>query len=49
VGEGVAADRIEAAVSEVIREGKSVTRDLNPRTPVGTKEMGEAIVAKLVV
>jgi isocitrate dehydrogenase (NAD+) len=48
LGEDVAADRIEAAAGEVIREGKSVTRDLNPRTQAGTKEMGEAIVARLI-
>jgi isocitrate dehydrogenase (NAD+) len=47
LGEKSAADRIETAVAEVLREGKAVTRDLNPTAPVGTKEMGEAIVAKL--
>ncbi len=45
--ESVAADRIEAAVAAVIREGNVVTRDLNPRSPAGTREMGEAIVKKL--
>ncbi len=45
--ESAAADRIEAAVAAVIKEGKAVTRDLNPRLPVGTKEMGEAIVEQL--
>jgi len=47
LGEQDAAHRIERAVAEVIREGKFVTRDLNPTNPVGTKEMGEAIVAKM--
>jgi isocitrate dehydrogenase (NAD+) len=47
LNEDAAADRIEKAVEDVIREGKSVTRDLNPATPVGTREMGEAIIAKL--
>ncbi len=47
LGEEGAADRIETAVQEVIKEGKSVTKDLNPTAPVGTKEMGEAIVARL--
>ncbi len=42
-----AADNIERALSDVIREGKSVTRDLNPDNPVGTKEMGEAIIKKM--
>jgi isocitrate dehydrogenase (NAD+) len=47
LNEDQAADRIEAAVASVIREGKAVTRDLNPQHPVGTKEMGNAIVEKL--
>jgi isocitrate dehydrogenase (NAD+) len=47
LNEDAAADRIEKAVEEVLKEGKSVTRDLNPANPVGTREMGEAIIAKL--
>jgi isocitrate dehydrogenase (NAD+) len=47
LGEDEAANRIEKAVEEVIREGKFVTKDLNPTAPVGTTEMGEAIVRKL--
>ena len=47
IGEHTAAARIEHAVSEVIREGKSVTRDLNPSSPVGTMEMGDAIMRML--
>ncbi len=47
IKEEEAASRIEKAVADVIREGKNVTRDLNPASPVGTKEMGQAIVAKL--
>jgi isocitrate dehydrogenase (NAD+) len=47
LNENDAADRIERAVSEVIKEGKSVTRDLNPTSPVGTVEMGEAIMQRL--
>jgi len=47
LGEESAADRIQTAVADVLREGKAVTRDLNPTTPVGTKEMGEAIIARL--
>jgi isocitrate dehydrogenase (NAD+) len=42
-----AADRIENAVREVVRERKKVTRDLNPDAPVGTIEMGEEIVRKI--
>lgn len=47
LGESRAADSIERAVADVIREGKSVTRDLNAAAPVGTTEMGEAIIQKL--
>ena len=45
--ENDAAGRIEHAVAEVLREGKSVTRDLNPSHPVGTIEMTDAIIRKL--
>ncbi len=45
--EDAAADRIESAVASVIREGRSVTRDLNPGSPVGTREMGDAIIARM--
>ncbi len=47
--EGDAADRIERAVAEVLKEGKAVTADLNRAKPVGTKEMGDAIIGKLRV
>jgi isocitrate dehydrogenase (NAD+) len=49
LGEKDAARRVESAVAAVIREGKRVTYDLAPRgvTPVGTKEMGEAIIKRL--
>lgn len=51
LGENGAADRLEKAVAEVIREGKNVTYDMkadrNDPTAVGTKEMGEAIIRKL--
>jgi len=48
-----AADRLEKAVADVIREGKHVTYDLkddrNDPTAVGTREMGDAIIKKLAV
>jgi isocitrate dehydrogenase (NAD+) len=51
LGETDAADRLEKAVGAVIAEGKSVTYDLKPHrddpTAVGTREMAEAICAKL--
>jgi isocitrate dehydrogenase (NAD+) len=51
LGEVTAADRLEKAVADVIREGKSVTYDLkedrNDPTAVGTREMGQAIIKKL--
>ncbi len=51
LGEVEAADRLEKAVADVIREGKQVTYDLkmdrNDPTAVGTKEMGGAIIKKI--
>lgn len=51
LGEVEAADRLEKAVADVIREGKNVTYDLktdrNDPTAVGTKEMGQAIIQKM--
>jgi len=40
-----AAQRLEHAIAEVIREGKQVTYDLGGTA--GTREMGDAIIAKL--
>jgi isocitrate dehydrogenase (NAD+) len=52
LGEDDAADRAEKAVSEVIAEGVSVTYDMkadrNDPTAVGTSQMADAIIAKLV-
>jgi len=42
-----AAARIERAVATVIKEGKAVTADLRPVKPVGTIEMGQAIIERL--
>ncbi len=51
LGELDAARRLEQAVSEVLREGRSVTYDLksqrDDQTAIGTREMAEAIIAKL--
>lgn len=51
LGETEAANRLENAVAEVIREGKSVTYDMkadrNDPTAVGTQEMAEAICEKI--
>jgi isocitrate dehydrogenase (NAD+) len=47
LNEEAAADRIERAIAEVVKAGTHVTRDLNPKNPVGTKEMGDAIIARL--
>jgi isocitrate dehydrogenase (NAD+) len=48
-----AADRVEEAIAEVIREGKSVTYDMKPRrddpTAVGTSDVADAIIEKLGV
>ncbi|HKI23236.1 MAG TPA: isocitrate/isopropylmalate dehydrogenase family protein [Gaiellaceae bacterium] len=48
-----AADRVESAIAEVIREGKSVTYDMKPTrddpTAVGTSEVADAMIEKLGV
>ncbi len=49
--ETAAADKLETAVAAVIKEGKSVTYDMkedrNDPTAVGTREMADAICAKM--
>ena len=51
IGEGKAAKRLEGALAEVIREGKSVTYDLkenrNDPQAVGTSRMADAVIGKL--
>jgi isocitrate dehydrogenase (NAD+) len=46
-----AADRLEAALAEVIREGRSVTYDMKPTrddpTAVGTSEVADAVIERL--
>jgi isocitrate dehydrogenase (NAD+) len=51
IGEKQAALRLENAVAEILKEGKSVTYDLksdrNDPTSVGTSQMADAIIKKL--
>ncbi len=51
INEASAADRLEQAVADVIKEGKDVTYDMKENrddpTAVGTKEMADAIIARL--
>jgi isocitrate dehydrogenase (NAD+) len=51
LGEAEAADRLERAVEAVLREGRQVTYDLKPTrndpTAVGTKEMADAVIARM--
>ena len=51
LGESDAAERLEAAVAEVIAEGKHVTYDLKPTrddpTAVGTSQYADAIIERL--
>jgi isocitrate dehydrogenase (NAD+) len=53
LGEEDAASRLEAAIADVIHEGRSVTYDMKPTrddpTAVGTSEVADAIVEKLGV
>ena len=49
--EFAAADRLEGAIADVIREGKSVTYDMKPTrddpSAVGTSDVADAIIAKM--
>jgi isocitrate dehydrogenase (NAD+) len=51
LGEQEAASRMESAIAEVIREGKSVTYDMKPTrddpTAVGTSEVADAVIDKM--
>lgn len=51
IGEREAADRLEQAMAEVIREGRSVTYDMKPHrddpTAVGTSHVADAVIEKL--
>lgn len=47
VGEVDAAIRIEKAIANVLEKGDTVTRDLNSKKFVGTKEFGEAVIKEL--
>ena len=51
IGEQEAAERVEAAVAEVIREGTEVTYDFksdrNDPSAVGTQEMADAIIRRI--
>jgi isocitrate dehydrogenase (NAD+) len=44
LGELGAASKIQRAVADVLKEGKMVTRDLNPEKYVGTTEMTDTII-----
>lgn len=47
LGETVAADRIEQAIETVLAEGAHVTADIKPGSICTTREMTDAIIAKL--
>jgi isocitrate dehydrogenase (NAD+) len=51
LGEAEAGDRLETAVADVIREGRSVTYDMKPTrddpTAVGTSDVADAIIDRL--
>lgn len=47
IGETEAAAKIEKAVANVIAEGKSVTKDINPANYVGTKEITDALIREI--
>ena len=47
LGEPDAASKVYSAVATVLKEGKHVTRDLDPRSTTGTSEMADAIIAHI--
>jgi isocitrate dehydrogenase (NAD+) len=51
IEEDEAAERLENAIAEVIREGESVTYDMKPQrddpTAVGTSDVADAVIAKM--
>jgi isocitrate dehydrogenase (NAD+) len=51
LGEHEAGDRLEGAIADLIREGKSVTYDMKPLrddpSAVGTSDVADALIAKL--
>jgi isocitrate dehydrogenase (NAD+) len=53
LGETVAADRLERAIAELIREGESVTYDMKPTrddpTAVGTSDVADALIERMNV
>lgn len=48
LGEMKAAEKIQHAIAEVVKEGKHVTRDLNSEKYVSTTEMTDAIINKIL-
>ena len=53
LGETAAADRLERAITELIREGESLTYDMKPTrddpTAVGTSEVADALIERMDV
>jgi isocitrate dehydrogenase (NAD+) len=47
LGEIDASKKIQQAIADVLREGKYVTRDINPDNHVGTVAMTDAIVKRV--
>jgi isocitrate dehydrogenase (NAD+) len=47
LGQDAAAMRLRSAIGTVVAEGKHVTRDLNPASPVGTDAMTDAILGAM--
>jgi len=47
LGETKAAERVENAVKDIIKEGKFVTPDLNKNSKCGTKEFGEELARRV--
>ncbi len=44
LGEKTAADKIYKAIEETLKEGKNVTKDINPKSTIGTKEFADVLI-----
>jgi isocitrate dehydrogenase (NAD+) len=45
--EEAAAEKIEHAIASVLRDGKKVTRDINPSSTVGTSEFADVVIGAI--
>jgi isocitrate dehydrogenase (NAD+) len=46
--EEAAAEKIEQSIASVLRDGKKVTRDINPSSTVGTSEFADVVIGAIM-